>query len=197
MVGKPAGARGFPCCSAGVEHPAQGYRAMFGWVQLVRSTDSPSNGTAFEMDPFLLFEDAPSPYAFFGVKPMLFDAPSRGERSPLAWLAHCFLARTPLEDTERHVVPLTGFSWGFDIDDTGLITLRSARALAPGDWDTHRPLLQRRHPGWSFSQWQLPERPDPFLRQARSADGGRRSGPAGGGTGVGPLPGGPRVTPGG
>lgn len=54
MVDKPPEARRFPCCSASVEHPAQGYRAMFGWVQLVQSTDSPSNGTAFEMDPFFL-----------------------------------------------------------------------------------------------------------------------------------------------
>ncbi|MFJ9711937.1 hypothetical protein [Streptomyces sp. NPDC101234] len=152
-VGKPPGARGFPSCSASVEHPAQGYRAMFGWVQLVQSTDSPSNGTAFETDPFFLFEDASSPYAFFGVRPTLFDAPSRVERTPLAWLAHSFLAWTPFEETKRSVVPLTGFSWGFDIDDTGRITPRPVRALAPDDWDTHRPYLGACHPGWSFEQW--------------------------------------------
>jgi hypothetical protein len=147
MVGMPPGAGGFPCCSASIEHPAQGYRAMFGWVQLVHSTDSPSNGTAFEVDPFFLFEDASSPYAFFGVRPTLFDAASRDERKPLAWLAHRLLAWPPLEETERHVVPLTGFSWGFDIDDTGRITPRPMRALAPGEWDTHRPYLSACHPG--------------------------------------------------
>ncbi|MEU1567384.1 hypothetical protein ABZ504_44735, partial [Streptomyces mirabilis] len=34
----------------------------------------PSAGAAFDMDPFYLFEDAPSPYAFFGINPTLFDA---------------------------------------------------------------------------------------------------------------------------
>jgi hypothetical protein len=153
VVGKLPGDRGFPCCSAVIEHPGQGYRAMFGWVQLVQSTDSPSNGTAFEMDPFFLFEDVPSPYAFFGIKPTLFDAPSRSKREPLAWLAHCFLAWTPLELAERHVVPLAGFSWGFDIDETGQITLRRVRELTTDDWNTHRPRLSACHPGWTFDQW--------------------------------------------
>ncbi|HCA86008.1 MAG TPA: hypothetical protein DEQ61_11220 [Streptomyces sp.] len=152
-VGKFPGARGFPCCSAVVDHPGRGYRAMFGWVQLVQSTDSASRGKAFEMDPFFLFEDAPSPYAFFGIKPTLFDAPSRDEREPLVWLAHSFLARTPLEQAERHVVPLAGFSWGFEIDEAGQIAPHRVRALAAGDWDAHRPYLSACHPGWSFEQW--------------------------------------------
>lgn len=62
-------------------------------------------------------------------------------------------AWTPFEGTERHVVPLTGFSRGFDIDDTGRITPRPVRAPAPGAWDTHRPYLDACHPGWSFDQW--------------------------------------------
>ncbi len=33
-------ARGFPVCRATVTYPAQGYAAMFGWTQMVRSTDS-------------------------------------------------------------------------------------------------------------------------------------------------------------
>jgi hypothetical protein len=53
-----------------------------------------SAGAAFDMDPFHLFEDAPSPYAFFGMNPTLFDVPSRDERHPLDWTAHSFLAWT-------------------------------------------------------------------------------------------------------
>lgn len=61
----------------------------------------PSAGAAFDMDPFYLFEDAPSPYAFFGINPTLFDAPSRAKGHPLTWMAHSLLAWTPMHDAER------------------------------------------------------------------------------------------------
>lgn len=156
--GQAAELRGFPTCTAMVEHEALGYRALFGWVQLVRSTDNSSCGAGFEMDPFVLFEDAASPYAFFGVKPVLFDAPARTSRRPLAWLAHSFLARTPLDDSERPVEPLAGFSWGFDIDDVGDITLRQPRELTGTDWGAHLDYLRDRHPNWTFLPWGEPSR---------------------------------------
>ncbi len=49
---------------------------MFGWVQMVRSTDDESVGGRFEMDPFGLFGDVRSPYCWYGTEPTLFDAPS-------------------------------------------------------------------------------------------------------------------------
>lgn len=79
-IGKHPATQGFPCCTSAVTYPGRGYRAMFGWVQFVRSTDNSSGGADFDMDPFILFEDAPSPYAFFGYRPTLFDAPSRAEQ---------------------------------------------------------------------------------------------------------------------
>ena len=42
-------ARGFPVCRATVTYPAQGYAAVFGWTQMVRSADSAPG--KFEMDP--------------------------------------------------------------------------------------------------------------------------------------------------
>jgi hypothetical protein len=48
---RPA-ARGFPYCSATVSHPARGYAAALGWIQLVRSTDGLSGGDEFDMDPY-------------------------------------------------------------------------------------------------------------------------------------------------
>ena len=72
-----ANAYGFPVCTATVDYPRRGYRAMFGWVQLVRSTDNESRGEQFEPDPFALFGDARSPYCWYGTEPTLFDAPSR------------------------------------------------------------------------------------------------------------------------
>ncbi|MFI1076200.1 hypothetical protein [Streptomyces puniciscabiei] len=153
-VGKHPESRGFPCCTAVVDYPGRGYRALFGWVQLVQSTDNASGGAGFDMDPFVLFEDAPSPYAFFGVNPTLFDAPSRAERKPMAWLAHSFLAWTPLDRAQRQVLPVAGFCWGFDIDATGHIALRPAKALTAVEWDSHLPCLRRCHPAWKFDAWQ-------------------------------------------
>lgn len=148
--GQPAETRGFPTCTALIEYPGRGYDALFGWVQLVRAPDNSLGGSGFDMDPFILFHDAPLPYAFYGVRPILFDAPAREERKPMAWLAHSFLADTPLDDPERPVLPLLGFSWGFDIDATGGITLRGPQALTAADWAAHSPYLAACHPGWTF-----------------------------------------------
>ena len=87
---------GYPVCTARVAYPGRGYRAMLGWVQLVRSSDNDSGGEHFEADPFALFGDAPSPYCWFGIEPTLFDAPSRPEAAPAEWVAHSFLATTPM-----------------------------------------------------------------------------------------------------
>src|SRR6516164_3957416 len=65
----------FPACTALVRYPGGGYQCMFGWVQLVRSTDA---GTAdFEIDPNFLYPDIDVPYCYYGYKPTLFDCPGR------------------------------------------------------------------------------------------------------------------------
>jgi hypothetical protein len=147
-------ADGFPVCTATVEYPARGYRSMMGWVQLVRSTDNESRGTDFELDPFALFGDAPSPYCWYGQRPILFDAPSRPSHQPLDWVAHSFLAATPLHEVAdlkpRRVVPILGFLWGFT-DDGSEVTLRDPAVLPDDAWDTHLDLLRRSYPWWTFS----------------------------------------------
>ncbi|MFG2670069.1 hypothetical protein [Streptomyces sp. NPDC048445] len=158
-IGKHPAMRGYPCCTSTVTYPGKGYRAMFGWVQFVRSTDNASGGADFDMDPFILFEDAPSPYCFFGINPTLFDAPSRAERRPMAWLAHSFLAYTPLDREQRCVIPVTGFSWGFGIDAEGNIPVRPAAALTAADWDEHLPYLGTSYPAWEFEKWRADPQP--------------------------------------
>jgi hypothetical protein len=149
-----ATAKGFPVCTARVEYPALGYRSMLGWVQLVCSTDNESAGAAFETDPFSLFGDAPSPYCWYGQRPTLFDAPSRSVRKPLDWVAHSFLAATPLDEVAdlqpRRVVPIVGFSWGFT--DTGsVVSLHDLAVLPERAWDAHLDHLQQTYPLWLFS----------------------------------------------
>jgi hypothetical protein len=128
---------------------------MFGWVQLVRSTDNDSGGEQFETDPFALFGDAPSPYCWYGIEPTLFDAPSRPEKPPTEWVAHSFLATTSiaevLEGSPRRVVPVLGFTWGFD-SRRGSIELRDIARLAAADWDAHLPVLRASHPLWRFTE---------------------------------------------
>jgi hypothetical protein len=147
-------AEGFPVCTAKVDFPSQGYRSMFGWVQLVRSTDNDSAGQRFELDPFALFGDAPSPYCWYGQRPILFDAPSRDVRQPLEWVAHSFLAETPLAEVAqwkpRRVVPIIGFSWGFT-DDGSSVALHDVAILSTEEWAMHLELLGQTYTRWVFA----------------------------------------------
>ena len=149
VLGCSPGALGLPVCTAAVTFPGRGYRAMFGWIQLVKSSDNESAGDAFEMDPLSLFAGVDSPYAFFGHLPTLFDGPSRPKRDDMDWLAHSFLAATPF-DGKRRVVPLAGFSWGFEVRGS-VVALRPVARLAPADWRAHLRVLGQAHPAWRFA----------------------------------------------
>ena len=91
LVGSSAESSGFPMCHAAVDYPAQGYDALLGWVQLVRSDDNTSQGRAFEIDPLDILGDVPHPFCWIGLSPRLFDAPSRSPRRDLDWVAQSFL----------------------------------------------------------------------------------------------------------
>jgi len=149
-LGCDPGSLGLPVCTAKVTSGAAGYRVMCGWVQLVRSTDNRSSGAAFEMDPFVLFAEADSPYCFYGHLPTLFDAPSRRSRDDMEWQAHAFLATTPIGGQNRRVVPLTGFAWGFTIRN-GEVAIKPPVPLTLADWQAHVPLLRAQFPNWGFA----------------------------------------------
>jgi hypothetical protein len=84
----------FPACTASVHYPGGGYQCMFGWIQLVRSSDA---GTAeFEMDPKFLFPDADVPFCYFRYKPTLFDCPGRKQRRIWIGSRTAFSPRAPL-----------------------------------------------------------------------------------------------------
>lgn len=154
-LGAHAGALGLANCRATVEFDGRGYLQLFGWVQLVRSTDNSFHGRQFEMDPFdpfQLYDRAPTPYCWYGILPTLFDAPSRDDRLRLDWLAHSFLAASPRRGDRRILTPLLGFSWGFQIADDGSTSLDPVTALAPADWELHLPYLRQTYPEWSFME---------------------------------------------
>jgi hypothetical protein len=137
----------FPACTAKVRYAGGGYQAMFGWVQLVRSTDATT--VDFEMDPYFLLPDIDVPYCFYGYKPTLFDAPGRTHRDDMDWIAHSFLAATPTEYGARQVTPLQGFSWGFSIRSR-VIHPEPALPLRPNEWINHIPYLRAAYPSWQF-----------------------------------------------
>lgn len=153
-AGQPTdAARGFPVCRATVTYPAEGYAAMFGWTQMVRSTDSAPD--KFEMDPIALYQQIPTPYAWFGVRPELFDAPSRESRYDMDWEAHSFLCVSPDAVLTRHVQAVAGFSWGFTINQRDIASTPPT-ALGPDTWDSHLDLLRATYPDWIFDSRYLP-----------------------------------------
>jgi hypothetical protein len=74
VLGARDGAVNLANCTATVKFAACGYLQLFGWVQLVRSTDNRFQGEKFEVDPlypFGLYERALSPYCWYGIMPTL------------------------------------------------------------------------------------------------------------------------------
>jgi hypothetical protein len=140
-------ARDFPVCRATVTYPADGYAAIFGWTQLVRSTDSATGG--FEMDPIAIYRDIATPFAWYGIRPELFDAPSRDPRDDMDWEAHSFLCISPDAVLTRQVQAIAGFSWGFTIigNDIGIT---QPATLDPQAWDSHLDLLRTDYREWTF-----------------------------------------------
>jgi len=119
---------------------------------MVRSTDSAPD--RFDMDPIALYQQIPTPYAWFGVRPELFDAPARGSRYDMVWEAHSFLCVSPDAVLTRHVQAIAGFSWGFTINHQDITFARPA-ALGPQAWDNHE-CQGNRHRGAKASQEDRP-----------------------------------------
>lgn len=142
---------GLPACTAIVDYEGKGYAALFGWTQLVKSTDNRTAGEEFEMDPFSLYADIPTPFAWFGFTPTLFDAPARRQRSPLQWLAHSFLCFTSGPDV-REVRAVLGFGWGFEIKTDEDVLIYPVHRLGQEHWNYHLDVLRAQYAAWSFAE---------------------------------------------
>ena len=150
LVGSVPGASGFPICEATVDYPAEGYNAVLGWVQLVRSDDNANQGEAFEIDPLAFLGDVPHPFCWIGLSPRLFDAPWRSTRRDLDWTAHSFLCVPDgIAEAGLEVHALLGFAWGFRTHNEE-VQLVPPTLLGPADWDRHVDDLGERYPSWRF-----------------------------------------------
>ncbi|HEY7859111.1 MAG TPA: hypothetical protein VIC82_11495 [Candidatus Nanopelagicales bacterium] len=141
-------ALGYPVCRASIHTDLDGYAAAFGWIQVVRSTDT-AKPDEYDIDPLALFRDVATPFAFFGIKPLLFDAPFRDQRYDLGWEAQAFLCEVPDGVMSHKVCPIVGFWWGFNVAG-GSVTIHPARALDLAAWNGHQGLLAANYPDWSF-----------------------------------------------
>lgn len=151
QVGSVSAASGFPMCRATVEYEAAGYLAMLGWIQNVGEASPRGSALRFELDPFVLFEGIPTPYAIYGARPELFDAPYRSDRTlSLDWLAHSFLCVAPSSPFDREVEAVVGFSWGFTMDD-GDVEIVEPKPLTRDDWAAQLDLLSASYPSWVFT----------------------------------------------
>jgi hypothetical protein len=144
----PDAATGFPVCTAQPEIDLQGYGAACGWIQVVRSTDASDD---FEMDPLAVFRDLETPFAFFGVAPLLFDAPFREARYNLTWKARAFLAGLPDGVMSKTVLPLAAFEWGFTVK-ADAISIDDPVGLDLAVWNEHQNLMSRAYPNWRFER---------------------------------------------
>ena len=142
--------RGFPVLEASVDHPAEGYAAEMGWVQVVRyqvaDAGSEEVTTVFDVPPQLSETD--TPYLAFGVRPTMFDAPAIGARE-VTWRASTFLTYTPDALLSRVVSPLRGFTWGYDVV-AGDVRILDVAPAERSRWTSLLPDLRSRFSTWTF-----------------------------------------------
>jgi hypothetical protein len=149
----PARFRGFPAVRAEVSFGQDGYRAVFGWVQIITRTTEPTSDAAGEtevsVDLAPLLADQDCPLAFFGYLPTLFDAPANPDHPDGDWVAESFLVAVPDIARTRRLAPVTGFNWGYRLK-SGRAQPLPAGPAGPQRWLAHRAMLAERHPTWSF-----------------------------------------------
>jgi hypothetical protein len=142
--------RGFPVIQAEVDYPAEGYGAILAWIQLVWICDrdgSEPEQLVFDRPPQLLGLELP--YLSFGVRPVLFDAPSMDGIANADFVARSMLAFTPDCVMTRQVQPICGFSWGFELREAVPAAL-PLRTTTPADWEPDLALLREEFPSWRF-----------------------------------------------
>jgi hypothetical protein len=139
-------ARGWPVLQATVEHSAEGYGAAVGWIQIVRYRDEDTEVAIVDGPPQIA--DAGIPWAYWGVRPTFFDAPSNSPRE-FRFRANTFLAFSPDAVISREVEPLCGFSWGYDVH-AGQPSVQPLEVDGIRHWPDATALLRTHCPGWTF-----------------------------------------------
>jgi hypothetical protein len=136
---------GFPVCQAAVDHRAEGYARLLGWVQTVWT-----DGVG-ALDPWAPFDGLDLPYCWIGFVPDLFDTPWRLDRDrDLDWEAHSWLCGPPASLIKREVGMLCGFQWGYRLRG-GRVENWGPEPLGLKAWQADLPVLRAACPSWSFA----------------------------------------------
>ncbi|HEY2602713.1 MAG TPA: hypothetical protein VGI67_14240 [Thermoleophilaceae bacterium] len=138
---------GCPVVEAMVEHSAEGYAGELGWVQVIRYA-APGREDVEIVDTPPQLADAGIPWAAWGLRPVLFDAPST-DYETFWFRAMAFLAVSPDAVMSPVVEPLCGFRWGYNVDE-GVPAPVPLAVADSSDWNDARPLLAQHCPGWRF-----------------------------------------------
>lgn len=140
----------FPVVQATTHYEGEGYRALMGWLQVVRYT-APDDGDVFMVDTAPQFRGIPAmdfPFLSWGTRPTLFDAPAIDGVS-VDWWADAFLVASPDALMTPVISPLCAFRWGYQVDEVGTVTIRPPAVRKPVEaWAEIRDRVQQLHPGW-------------------------------------------------
>jgi hypothetical protein len=149
-TGCPEYARGFPICTATVDHPKIGYGDMLGWVQVVDRSD---RKRGFKIDALELVTGVSHPFAYYGTAPTLFDAPHTDVLENWDFLAHSFLCGRggTLHPPRFEARAVLGFGWGFSKRGSRIEWFGPA-PLTAEVWNGHLPYLRREFELWTFAR---------------------------------------------
>ena len=144
---------GFPVMKADVAFTGKGYRAIFGWIQIVH-LDFPHDGrkkTIVDVIPSCI--GLGIPFVYFGHLPTLFDAPARHPRSAGSFTAESFLCKPPLLARTRSIEFIAGFRWGYKIDaDSGKLSHMPVAQIGAAEWEKIRGLITKKYPRWEIGR---------------------------------------------
>jgi hypothetical protein len=142
-------AGGFPVCRAVVDYAGDGYHAVMGWIQVVTVTNA--GGARASVDVFPMHRESDTPFAEFGERPTLFDAPGPNPpRGDETWVAESFLAVVPDVARSRRVRAVLGFRWGYELRGMRATPLPVEVAGEAG-WRRCLDTLRRDYPTWAFA----------------------------------------------
>jgi hypothetical protein len=139
--------RGFPVVEASVEHPAEGYAAVMGWIQVARYRESGADEEVI-VDVAPQLRGSGVPWFSFGVRPAFFDAPST-TADDATFRFDAFLAVSPDAVMTPVAERLCGFSWGCDV----VGGMPASTPLTPAGaerWEANRPAVAAACPDWTF-----------------------------------------------
>jgi hypothetical protein len=144
--------KGFPVVEATVTHPAEGYRAYMGWLQVLRyDVRDPGEGVQAEIvDVVPQLAEVDLPYLAFGIRPTLFDAPCTDAMS-ISWAARSLLGYSPDAVMSKSLKAVCGFTWGFRVEDRAR-TVAPLQVATGDDWTGALSVLRERFPAWTFDE---------------------------------------------